>query len=61
MPKLYMPLPVIAGVTSNSTISFTRTAPFVLNGAPAMRGELFQFSAVSVHGVDVPLKSFDTA
>ena len=54
IPKLIVPLPVMAAVTSNSTICPTVTLPTVLNAVPLIVGALVYFSPVSAHGVEVP-------
>ena len=47
-------------VTSNSTNCAAVTAPVVLSAVPLITGALFQFVVLSVHGVEVPFKSFET-
>ena len=58
--KLYVPFPVIADVTSNSTQVLTLTEPAASSAFPLGAGALFQFSPLSVHGVDVAAKLFET-
>lgn len=60
-PKLNVPLPVMALVTSNSTIVPIVTFPNVLNAEPPMVGALLKFKPFSVHGLAVPRKLFETA
>ncbi len=54
MPKLKVPFPVMAGVTSNSTQVFRLTAPTLLKGVPLRGGALLQVNPLSVQGVLVP-------
>ena len=58
--KLYVPFPVTAAVTSSSTHVFATTEPAASSALPLGTGALFQFSPLSVHGVDVPAKLFET-
>jgi hypothetical protein len=51
IPKLYVPLPWIAVVTSNSTKVLSVTAPNVLKAVLAMVGAFSQVSPFSTHGV----------
>jgi len=60
IPKLYVPSPWMAVVTSNSTKVLSVTVPNVLKGAPAMVGALSQISPFSTHGVLLLRYVFDT-
>jgi hypothetical protein len=60
IPKLYVPLPWIALVTSNSTKVLSATDPNVLKGVLAMVGALSQVNPFSTHGVLLLRYVFDT-
>ena len=51
IPKLNVPFPVIAAVTSSSSQVFSTADPAELNGLPDIAGALFQFNPPSTHGV----------
>ncbi len=51
MARLYVPSPVIAGVTSHSTHVFSFTTPIASIAAALMGGALLQVNPSSLQGV----------